>query len=387
LDEVVPDRYVGLSHVTGHAAVVNTKSLRYLGFRGNKPGVDTDRETGEPTGVVRDPAVMEVQDRLMGLKTDEELKRAVRTAAEDAARVGLTTVHTVGEPLGQRGVRIVMESADRLPVRVLIYPLVSDQIDRDLENTPGKAGLKVIADGAIETHTAALYEPYTDDPTTKGMLYYTQESMNEVVLRAHMANMQLAIHCESDTTIDQVLDAYENALKKHPSGDHRHRIEHYELSTDEQNRRVARLGIFLSMQPAFIYLWGGPDGKYAEYLGKERMKRAHTYKSLLDLAIPIAGGSDSFVTPWNPILGIHALVNHPDAEQRVSLRDALNIFTINGARIGFEEGSKGSVEVGKLADLVVLSKDPYACKPDEILGIEIMMTIVGGKIVYEKKPE
>jgi predicted amidohydrolase YtcJ len=105
------------------------------------------------------------------------------------------------------------------------------------------------------------------------------------------------------------------------------------------------------------------------------------------LAIPIAGGSDSFVTPWNPILGIHALVNHPDSEQRVNVRDALKIFTTNGARIGFEEDKKGSIEVGKLADLVVLSKDPYACKPDEILGIEIMMTIVDGKIVYEKNPQ
>jgi len=262
LDEVAPNHFALIVHVTAHSSTVNTKSLEYLGLSGNEPGVDKDHKTGRPTGVLRDPVIETAHPKLMGLMTDNDLKQAIGMAAADAAKVGLTTVHTVGEPLGTRNVRILEELAGELPVRVVLYPFVTGDIARDIESTPTKTGLKALADGAIETHTAALFAPYNDDPSTKGMLYYTQESMNDLVLKVHKAGLQLAIHCESDTTIDQVLDAYETALRKLPKKDHRHRIEHYELSTSEQNRRVAGLGVYLSMQPAFIYLWGGKEGKY-----------------------------------------------------------------------------------------------------------------------------
>jgi len=384
LDEVAPNHLVMITHVTAHSSAINTKSLQYLGLSGNEPGVDKDPKTGAPTGVLRDPVIETAHPKLMGLMTDDDFRQVIRLAADDATKIGLTTIQTVGEPLGTRNVRIIEEVAGQLPVRVVLYPFVTGDIDRDIESTRTKAGVKVLADGAIETHTAALFEPYTDDQSTKGMLYYTQEAMNDLVLKVHKAGLQLAIHCESDSTIDQVLDAYETALKKHPRNDHRHRLEHYELATSEQNSRVARLGVYLSMQPAFIYLWGGKEGKYKGYLGEERMERAHSYNDLLKLGIVIAGGSDSPVTRWNPIFGIHSLVNHPNVEQRVSVKDALRMFTINGAKIAFEEHEKGSIEVGKFADLVVLSNDPYACNPEEIRDIGVLMTIVAGNTVYEK---
>jgi hypothetical protein len=358
----------------------------------NEEGVDKDHDNGEPTGVVRDPGVYPTRVKLMNLRSDEELKQATRIAAKHAAKAGLTTIHTMGEPLGERNTRIIDEIIKELPVRVLLYWRHSKEettgdTNKDIEEARTRAGLKVIADGAIETHTAALFEPYSDDPSTKGMLYHTQESMNELVLKAHEAGIQLAIHCESDASIEQVLDAYENALRKHPRKDHRHRIEHYELATEEQHRRVARLGVALAMQPSFIYLWGGSDGKYRQYLGEERMKRAHTYKRLQELGITVAGGSDCPVTPWNPILGIHSLVNHPDVNQRVGVRDALKVFTMNGAKIAFEERTKGSIEVGKFADLVVVSSDPLVCEPGKIKDIDVLMTIVSGNMVHAKEPE
>jgi predicted amidohydrolase YtcJ len=388
LDEVVPDRYVLILHETGHAAVVNTKTLSYLNLRSGEPGVDVDSESGRPTGLLGDPVVFPARGKLIGLMSDEDLKRAVKMAAEGAVRMGLTTIHTMGElGLKQRGVRIMEEMIHQLPVRVLAYLEASGDTDDDICRFPTKSGLKVFADGAIENHTAALFEPYSDDPSTKGMLCYTEESMNDLVLKSHKAGIQLAIHCESDAAIEQALNAYENALKIHPKEDHRHRIEHYELSTEAQNRRAARLGVALSMQPVFMHLFGGPRGRYAHYLGEERMKRAHTYKSLRELGILIAGGSDSPVTPWNPILGIHALVNHPNVGQRLSVREALQIFTINGAKIAFEEDKKGTIEAGKFADFVVLSKDPFAVNPDEIKDIGVLMTVVGGEVVYQRHLE
>jgi predicted amidohydrolase YtcJ len=387
LDSVAPDHYVLLLHESGHAGAVNTRSLRYMNFPANEQGVDKDPETGEPTGTIRDPAIVPTRVKIWNMIGDEELKQILRIAAEDAAKVGLTTIHTVGEGLDIRKVRRVEGIAKELPVRVLVYsrhqvPEATGDIDKDVEAARRNAGMKLVADGAIETHTAALFEPYADDPSTKGMLYYTQEYMNELVLKAHKAGVQLAIHCESDASIDQVLNAYENALNKHPRKDHRHRIEHYELATEEQHRRVARLGVALGMQPAFIYLWGGADGKYRHYLGDERMRRAHTYRDLLRLGILIAGGSDSPITPWNPILGVHSLVNHPNVNQRVSVYDALKIFTINGARIAFEEDRKGSIETGKFADLVILSDDPLVTEPSKIKEIGVLMTIVSGNTVY-----
>jgi hypothetical protein len=383
LDEVAPNHYVFLDHITAHSAVINTKSLQFLGLKGDEEGVDRDPNTGEIIGVVRDPIVPEVRFRLLNLMSDEDLKRAITMAAEDASKAGLTTIHTMAVVLRGRDLDLIAGVSRELPVRVVAYRLVSDNIDEDIKVARGKSGLKIVADGAIGTHTAGLYEPYTDDPSTRGMMYYTQDWMNETVMKAHLAGIQLAIHCESDTTIDQVLNAYEKALTKHPRVDHRHRIEHYELSTDEQNRRVAKLGILLSMQPAFIYLWGG--AKLSQYVGNERAKRAHTYNDLLKLGVLIAGGSDSPVTSFNPIFGIHSLVNHPNVNQRVGVRDALRIFTINGAKIAFEEHEKGSIEVGKYADLVVLSNDPLICEKDKIKDIEVLMTIVSGNTVYEKR--
>lgn len=383
LDEVAPDHYVALLHVTGHACVVNTKTLRHVNLPFNEPGVDKDGNTGEPTGTIRDPILMPVLNRIFEMISDDDFRRAMKIAAEEAVKVGLTTIHTMGEPAGERTNKILKEIADELPVKIIFYPFITSDIDKGIKNAPKKGGLKVFADGAFENHTAALFEQYTDDPSTKGMLYFTQEEMNEIVLKVHKAGLQLAIHCESEASIEQVLNAYENALREYPRADHRHRIEHYELPAEDQNMRVAKLGVSLSMQPAFIYFWGRPGEKYEQLLG-ERVKKMHPYKTLLELGILVSGGSDSMVTPMNPLLGIHSLVNNPNVTQRVSIYEALKIFTINGAKIAFEEKEKGTIEPGKFADLVVLSEDPTLVKPDKIKDIDVLMTIINGRIVYQK---
>lgn len=382
LDEVAPDHYVAIMHVAMHSCVVNTKALRYLNLSINEPGVDIDEKTGEPTGIIRDPIIMYVLNRIFEMISDDDFERAMKIAAKEALKVGLTTVHTMGEPLGERTNKIMEEIADKLPLKIIRYPFITGDIENDIKNAPKKGGLKVLADGAFEAHTAALFEAYTDDPSTRGKLYFTQEEMNELVLRVHKAGLQLAIHCESEASIEQVLNAFENALREHPRADHRHRIEHYELPGANQNMRVAKLGVCLSMQPAFIYLWGRSGEKYEQFLG-ERVNKMHPYKSLLELGILVSGGSDSMVTPMNPIFGIHSLVNHPNVNQRISVYEALQIFTINGAKIAFEEKEKGTIEPGKFADLVVLSEDPTSLEPCKIKDIRVLMTIVNGRIVYQ----
>ncbi len=218
------------------------------------------------------------------------------------------------------------------------------------------------------------------------MLVFSDEQLYDFVEKSHKAGFQVSIHAESERCIEQVLWAYEKVLEKYPRKDHRHRIEHYEVPSIKQIKRAARLGVVLAMQPTFIPSCEGPNlDYYRAILGEERLKRANAFRSILDEEIIVSGGSDTPVTRMNPLLGIHYCVNHPLIEQRIDIYEAIEMFTINGAKTGFEEDIKGSIEPGKLADFVVLSDDPYRIPKDKIKDINVEMTIVGGKTVYQRK--
>jgi predicted amidohydrolase YtcJ len=215
------------------------------------------------------------------------------------------------------------------------------------------------------------------------MLYHNNDEFYRFIEKVHKAGCQISIHAESDRSVDQVLWAYEKVLEKYPRKDHRHRIEHFELVTMKQIKRATRLGVALAMQPAFMTVCENLED-YRVLFGEERIKRFHPYRSILDDGALVAGGSDSPVTRINPLEGIHALVNHSIKEQRIDVYEAIEIFTINNAKIGFEEDVKGSIEEGKLADFVVLSDDPYRVPREKIREIKVEMTIVGGKVVYQR---
>jgi hypothetical protein len=216
------------------------------------------------------------------------------------------------------------------------------------------------------------------------MLHHSDEKFYSFVEKVHKAGCQISIHAESERAIDQVLWAIEKALEKYPRKDHRHRIEHFEIVTPKQIKKVARLGVALAMQPMFVTMCEGPNlDYYRSLIGDERVKRTHTYRWILNEEILVSGGSDTPVTKVNPLGGISALVNHPLKEQRIDVYEAIEVFTINGAKIGFEEDIKGNIEPGKLADFVVLSDDPYRVPKEKIGNIKVEMTIVGGKVVYQ----
>jgi predicted amidohydrolase YtcJ len=245
----------------------------------------------------------------------------------------------------------------------------------------------ICADGAFEAHTAALFEPYADEPDNYGTLTYTQEEMSNFVLRAHEQGLQIAVHCEADRAIEQVLFAYERALRRLPRPDHRHRIEHFEIPTENQIERVAKAGILVSMQPSFLPMFFFRDGvdRYEAFLGHSRLRMIHPYRTLLSHGILIAGGSDSPVTRIDPLAGIEAAANHPHSEERLPVLEAIKLFSINGARFVFEEDRRGSIETKKRADLVILSHDPFSVALDRIGKIPIEMTIVKGEIAFTSK--
>jgi predicted amidohydrolase YtcJ len=273
-----------------------------------------------------------------------------------------------------------MAHRERLPVRVVCYNQNMDLGEVRRLGLPRVGGC-ICADGAFEAHTAALFEPYSDQPENYGALTYSQEVMDRFVLEAHREGLQIAVHCESERAIEQVLAAMEKALRAHPRADHRHRIEHLELPTYNQIARMAAAGIMAAMQPAFIPAFIGSQGMqgYAPLLGTARLRRLHPYRTLRDHGIPVCGGSDSPVTPYNPLAGVQAAVLHPNPDERLTIHEALELFTVAAAWSAFEEAQKGSLAPGKLADLVVLERDPFAVAADEIAAIRVDRVFVGGR--------
>jgi hypothetical protein len=309
---------------------------------------------------------------------------AIDTAAQMAIKQGITTLHALdGGDFGPGETRLILQRAPSLDVRMVCYNQ-SMEIAQIKEFGLPRIGGCICADGAFEAHTAAMFEPYADEPHNCGQLTYTPEVMNRFVRSANREGLQISVHCESERAIEQVLDALELALRDFPRSDHRHRIEHLELPTWQQIERMRRLGVVTGMQPAFLPAFIGAEDMchYRKLLGEKRLERVHPYRTLLDHGVIIAGGSDSPVTPYSPMVGIGAAVNHPNPAQRVSRIEAIQMFTRSAAWIGFEEESKGVISEGMLADLVVINKDPISCNDDELQAIGVEEVYIGGKLIY-----
>jgi len=380
LDSAVPGHPVYLLHPTIHLCSFNTLGFEALQFSEMLKGIDV--QNGQPTGVIRDPAIVtHVLSKMSKLLPDSVKYSAIDTAARMAMEKGITTLHALdGGDFGPGETKLILDRAPFLPVRIVAFNQSMDVTETTALGLPRIGGC-ICADGAFEAHTAALFDPYTDQPDNRGTLTFTQDEMNRFVVEANRGGLQIAVHCESERAIEQVLDAMALALKDFPRNDHRHRIEHLELPTWQQIERMGRLGVTAGMQPAFLPAFIGEKDMchYRKLLGEQRLERVHPYRTILDHDITIAGGSDSPVTPYSPLAGVRAAVNHPNPDQAISRMEALQLFTCSGAWIGFEEDSKGIIREGMLADLVVLDKDPVYCPENELDDIQIQQVYVGGK--------
>ena len=284
---------------------------------------------------------------------------------------------------------ILLREQDRLAISTVIY-FQSTDVERVLSLKLPRIGGCIWVDGAYDEGTAALLEPYCHCPHSKGSLYFSDDELNVFVKTAHAAGLQISMHAIGDAAIEQLLNAYELALNAFPRDDHRHRIEHFSLPTAAQIARAARLGVAVGMQPNFATV---PDplprasdepAGLVKYLGFERYQRRHPYRRILDAGVLIAGGSDADPKPMGPLIGIQAVAAHPEADRRLSIYEALSLYTTNAARIAFEEQDKGTIEPGKLADLVVLDANPLTTVPDQLARIAVRKTISRGVIVHDQ---
>jgi len=388
LGVVSTEHPICLQHSDVHFCMLNSLGYKLINLPADLEGIHRDA-TGNFIGLVEDPASAVVMGRIEDLSSGSSLINNYLVTAQEALKVGVTTLHMKEKP---KNVKLILKEQAKIPVRikplVFLHPMNIEKLEEVLSSDipRDKACIAIIGDGSIEGYTAAFFEPYVGKPDAFGMLYYSDEELRIFLEKAHKAGFQVSIHAETDRCIEQVLAAYEEVLDKYPRKDHRHRIEHFEVPALGQISRVARAGIALGMQPIFITVAEGPNlDIYRGYMGDERVMKSNAFRSILDEGILVAGGSDSPVTQMSPLKGIQACVTHPNKTERISLYEALKLFTINGANIGFEEKEKGSIEKGKLADLVVLEHNPYEVPPEKIGNISVAMTIVGGKIVYKKE--
>jgi predicted amidohydrolase YtcJ len=411
LDKVATEHPVHLWHISGHFTAVNSLALKMAGITKDTPdpegGTIFREENGEPNGVVAEPAAQLPLLKLIPPKTVDELAEGLGRVNDEYVKAGVTSTHDAN--LGVFGGLSELQVLERARERGLFHPrmyallwytMLEDLLKQgvainDIGICTGcgdewlkAGGVKIWADGSLPGKTCAVFEPFLDDPKDTGHLNHTQEELNELVLKYHKAGFQLAIHGNGDRAIDVILNAYEAALAAYPRSNHRHRIEHASMATEDQLKRMARSGVVATFMTPNIP--GVGDRLRDTILGPERASRIFPTKSALNHGIIFGLHGDCPVYPISPIMCLHTAVNRETSsgkilgeDQRIVVEEALKALTIDGAYIAFEEHTKGSIEIGKLADFVALSTDPFKVKPAELKDLQVELTIIDGKIVYK----
>jgi hypothetical protein len=375
LDRIAPDRPALAIRVDGHILCVNTKALQTVQNFEVRSG-----EFDEANGLLREETAWSFLQQLE--PTHEQYQEAILEAVKIAYKLGVTSLHDIVRPSQVRAYS-ALHQAKKLNIRVYLNPEVK-YLD-ELEKSGFRTGfgdrwlklgaIKFFADGSIGARNAALHQPYQDSPEARGTLNYEQSELNQLVKRSHNAGFQVMIHAIGDRAIDAALDAFTYA---NVTPERRDRIEHFELANASHLQRMKTMGILASMQPNFVQ-WSGPGGLYDTRLGAERDATIDPHTEVLGAGVRLVFSSDRM--PFSPLYGIHCAVNAPFASQRISVEEALESYTIEGAFASFEEKRKGSIEVGKLADLVVLSEDPTK-NSKNIEKISVEMTFLEGQRVH-----
>jgi len=411
LDEASLDNPIYLGRAGGHNGVANSMALKIAGIGRDTPQPSGGRiEKGgdeEPTGRLDELAAMNmVRSKIPAPSPEESVETMVRnwpTVEEELLSWGLTTVHEahIKAPEATAYQELLAQGKLRMRISLMLDGMAPYEgyATSDLSRQGLRTGfswgdrLRVIGvklgvDGAMGSKTAALYRAYEDEPDNRGIVRVTQQELTEETVRCHLAKLRVCIHAIGDRAIDMALDAVEEALKKLPWEDHRHRIEHVGYAEEKQLKRMKKLGVAVSASIGFCYPIGD---SHLKALGEERMKGYYPMRSLAEHGIVTGGNSDGFGESW-AITGIYGCVTRRTMggnilckEEAISVMDAIKAYTINGAYLEGTEKEKGSFEPGRLADMVVLDRDILTIDPNEIIEAKAVMTIVGGEVVYERK--
>jgi len=384
LDQAAPYHPVRLTHRSLHACVLNSLGLSLAGISIETPDppgglIDRELNTGEPSGLLFGMNSY-VNEQVIPPLSDKEVRRGVRLANQSFLSSGITSVQdaTVRNGFDQWQTFLRFKESGELVPRISILiglHALADFEERALHYGYGDTSLRLAA------------VKFTLDET-RGRLNPSQEELNEGVLRAHRAGFQVAIHAVEESTVQAAATALENCLRLNPKADRRHRLEHCSVCPPPVLRRLKAIKAVVVTQPAFIYYSGE---RYLSDVPDTKLPWLYRTRSFLKSGLKPAASSDCPVAPCNPLVGVYAAVTRwaesgqaLSPQEAISPEEALRMYTLAGAYASFEERLKGSIEVGKMADLVVLSADPTAVSPEELKGIRVEKTIIGGEVVWER---
>jgi len=422
LDRVAPDNPVYLTRIDGHAVWVNSKAMDLAGIIPETPDPEGGKilrdAQGKPTGVFVDNAVDLIAKAIPQL-TDEDVEQRLKLAFNECVKLGLTEVHDMGVDL--QTIRIYKKLIDNGECPIRVYAVIGGpretgkayiesgtDVPAETWNTYLKIGkeigygnglltvraVKLYADGALGSRGAALIDSYSDDPGNRGLTVSSESDLETICRQAAENGFQVSIHAIGDRGNNIVLNVYEKVLQSYAHATSpRWRVEHVQVLAPEDISRFARLDVIPSMQPTHAT----SDMYWAEVrLGRERVKGAYAWRSLLQHGSIIVGGSDFPVEGVNPLWGIYAAATRSDksgypedgwySQQKMTREEAVRSFTSWAAYGSFEENMKGTIETGKWADLTILSKDIMQVPARDILTTDVEMTLVAGKVVYKKSP-
>lgn len=394
---------VFITRYCAHAASVNERALNMANITRHtaiQNGIIEKDEQGEPTGVLVEQAKSLVE-KVMPDYTKEQMKEAIKLANNYYIKDGLTSVHEAGmgfftDTFKEYEVLQEVNKEGNLDVRMYLMVLGDffDEFMQDKEVSSRKdaklriGSMKLFGDGTLSGKTAAVSQDFKGSPGERGMLILTDEELEQRVTAAHKTGHQVAIHAIGDRTINQVLDVYEKVQTAYPKNHLRHRIEHSTITDERILMRMKKLGVIPVPQPALVYFSGDV---YQKNLHEPAVHHVFANKDFIDYDLKPAGSSDCPIIPASPLLGIAVAMDRTTVsghtfipDQRVTLQEALRMYTIYAAHAAFEEDIKGSLEAGKVADMVVLPPGFMEFSSDEIKNTEVEVTIIGGEIVYQK---
>ena len=374
-----------LMRTDGYVSLANTPALEGSEVA-SLAGVDR-APGGAPTGVVREPANSRLQRWHFESMSDSEIEGAQLRAAMLAAARGVTCVHEMAIPdkRGRRDIEVLLARRQDLPFDVLVY-IADRDIPWIMDLGLRTIGGDLFLDGSIGARTAALMAPY-EDAEGSGQLTHDDDELAEFLHNAHLGGLQAGLHVIGDAAIEQGLRVWERVYHSLDSRGRRHfrarrhRLEHFEMASPHHVERAAALGLAISIQPAFDSTWGGDGMMYERRLGAERAGRMNPFRTLIERGLEVGGGSDSPVTPLDPMEGIWALENHHNPAQRMSREQAVRLYTIGGARLG-HFAKKGRLEPGSAADFAVFDADPLDV-PD-LRGLRPVLTVSRGREVHTR---
>jgi hypothetical protein len=384
--------------------LANSAALRAAGITAQTPdpvgGVIVRDEKGNPTGALKDAAQDMLYKAVPPLFHDQRL-HAVKRALGHAASLGVTSVQNMSADYADIAVYAELRDRGGLTTRIYAAPSIvgfEDEAKIGIRRAFGDPFLRIgavkgFADGSLGSRTAYFFEPFTDTPGNRGLLSGEMQppsAMRDRMLKADAAGLQLCTHAIGDQAISIILDFYSDIVKEHGPADRRFRIEHAQHVAAKDFDRFAKLGVIASVQPYHAI----DDGRWAEVrIGHDRASRTYAFRTFLDHGVRLAFGTDWDVAPLNPMLGLYAAVTratldgkNPNGwfpEQKLTLAEAVEAYTMGSAYAEFQEKEKGSITPGKLADMVIVSEDIFAIDPAKIRDVKVLKTLVGGKVIWD----